>query len=934
MHYYFLFSWMVFFTSGIYAQKYFQSASLVGGKPPVDSSLFDKWPSVERPSLSNDGHYALYTICNQPVAGKTLVFHQLEGDWKMEFPDGSNAAFCDDSRRAVFLKRGDILCLLSLGTSIIEYIPHVQSFRFFKRMNSEWLALQLDTPVKELLIRNLETGETKSFSAVSDYSLSQDGSILVLKIESKKDTVVMHSLKWVNLLDWSSKVICEGVNADNLVLDNAGKQVAFVIENSINGEVEKSFWYYKEGTDRAVLLVNNQSAGMDPDLQLNGIQNFSKDGNRLFMRLGQAATKPKADMIKVDIWSYTDALLQSEQLIGLGNPETYEAVIGINDRNIVRLQQKGETAPVTYDPVSDDFVFFDARKGDREEVNWSMVAQPGFFMVSTRNGKRKQISLDQLEVSPDGKYAVGYEPQNNGLCSYDLLTGQFYNISEAIPVPLLNDENSLQPTKQILFAVWLAGKSSLIVYDKYDIWQVDPSGKSAPINVTNGYGRKNNIQFHLVSVPATTSFVKTVAANEKIVLHAFNLSSKEEGFFNLSLNKPGNPERLIMGPYDFKHAFVDGQTPVKARDAEIYLLRRSSETESPNYFWTRDLKEFIPISDVYPERMYNWLKTELVSFRTLEDSINQGVIYKPENFDSSKKYPVIIQYYEQKSANLHTYRSLYDEDDISIPWFVSHGYVVFTPDIHFKMGKNGQCAYNAITGAAAYLSNFHWVDSLHIGIEGHSFGGFETNYLVTHTGRFAAAISSCGISDLIGHYGELWGNTNSWGAGPSAEGYYENRQGRMGVALWENPDIYIKGSPIFYVDKVTTPILIMANMKDGNVHFNQGLEFFLALRRLGKKAWMLQYDQGGHGVVGKSFIDFTLRSQQFFDHYLRGAAAPKWMVEGIRASRKGIDNGLGLSSEVDANGKPITPGPGLLTPEEQKKVDALKHRKPITVTFN
>jgi dipeptidyl aminopeptidase/acylaminoacyl peptidase len=221
------------------------------------------------------------------------------------------------------------------------------------------------------------------------------------------------------------------------------------------------------------------------------------------------------------------------------------------------------------------------------------------------------------------------------------------------------------------------------------------------------------------------------------------------------------------------------------------------------------------------------------------------------------------------------------------------------------------------------LSTLPYVDSVHIGIEGHSYGGFETNYVITHSRRFSAAISSCGVSDLISNYGSLW----SLGNGFSAGCLYETGQGTMGGTPWQIPENYIKESPIYFVDKVVTPVLIQANKFDTNVPFGQGLEFFLGLRRLGKRAWMLQYDGQGHGVGGKAFIDFTLRSQQFFDHYLKSAPAPKWMVEGIAAKMKQIDDGLELEPAY------VEPGPGLLTPEEQEKVDALKYRKPISLTF-
>jgi dipeptidyl aminopeptidase/acylaminoacyl peptidase len=329
-----------------------------------------------------------------------------------------------------------------------------------------------------------------------------------------------------------------------------------------------------------------------------------------------------------------------------------------------------------------------------------------------------------------------------------------------------------------------------------------------------------------------------------------------------------------------------------------------SATESPNYFSTTDFKNFTRLSDLHPEKNYNWLTTELLTWKTLDGSFSQGVLYKPENFDPHKKYPVIFHYYQILSDGLNAYLKPEPSDGrLHIPWFVSNGYLVFTPDIHFKIGEPGNSAYNAVISAANYLSKMPFIDAKKMGIQGISFGGFQTNYLVTHTNIFAAACSASGATDLIGKYGSLKEESTS------SQGYYETGQGRIGATLWQRPDLYIKNSPVLRADKVITPFLIFHTTNDSGVLFPQAIEFFTALRRLGKKVWMLEYNEGDHGVSGKSAADFSIRLGQFFDHYLKGALPPKWMTQGIPAKMKGIENGL----ELDHSGK--VPGPGLVTDE-------------------
>ena len=243
-------------------------------------------------------------------------------------------------------------------------------------------------------------------------------------------------------------------------------------------------------------------------------------------------------------------------------------------------------------------------------------------------------------------------------------------------------------------------------------------------------------------------------------------------------------------------------------------------------------------------------------------------------------------------------RPFFSFGPIDIPWLVSQGYLVFTPDIIYNVGKTGQSTCLSVLSAAKYLSKFPFVDTKHMGLQGHSFGGYETNYLVSHTTLFAAAAEGAGVSDFVSGYGTMAG-----GLGQEQQinqtFRYETGLYNMGASLWQSPDLYIENSPIFKADRVTTPLLIMHNKKDANVSWSQGVAWYAGLRRLGKKVWMLEYDEGTHGVGGVDAMDYTLRLMQFFDHYLKKALPPKWMTDGIPARLKGIEMGY----ELDGSGK-------------------------------
>jgi dipeptidyl aminopeptidase/acylaminoacyl peptidase len=289
--------------------------------------------------------------------------------------------------------------------------------------------------------------------------------------------------------------------------------------------------------------------------------------------------------------------------------------------------------------------------------------------------------------------------------------------------------------------------------------------------------------------------------------------------------------------------------------------------------------------------------------------VGRGILYKPENFDPTKKYPVLINFYEIISDGLNAYiepEPVSSGCVINVPTYVSNGYLVFKPDIYQKVGSPGKAAADAVLSGAKHLQTLPYVNGEKMGIQGCSFGGFETNYLVTRSSMFAAACTAAGASNFVGNYGDIHGQNREQPRGAtSQQGIFETGQYRIGKNIWEGLDLYIEHSAVLRADKITTPMLIMHTNIDGAVPFAQAVDFFTALRRLGKTAWMLEYEDGNHGVHGLSADDFGIRMGQFFDYYLKDALPPKWMTQGVPAAMKGIDSGL----QLDTSGR--KPGPGL-----------------------
>jgi dipeptidyl aminopeptidase/acylaminoacyl peptidase len=871
-----------------------------------------KWPIATNPILSNNGSFIAYTIHNQPIGSATLVVSSSNKDWETKIIGGTSANFTKDSRNLVFQIR-DSLGIINLGNSNVKYFSKTASYKLPKNGIGKWLAYQIKGQEKELVLNNLSTGIYRSFKEVKDYYFTDDGNGIVIQTDS---------LKWIDLNNGKAIMVWDGVPNGRLVFDKSGTQVCFVAEER-KGEVAiHLLWHYKRGNKKINGLADDHSSRIKNNLIIGDISRFSSDGKSVFFSLRGTTPSKSITNIGVDIWSYTDPKLQSQQLMEEDEEQNYDAILHLQDKKIIQLVGKNEEVQKNYFNINDEYrLIANTRDGDLgSEWNWNKAALSSVYLVNTKDGSRKLLKdklaggyrnsmLYSYLLSPKGRYVLYYDALDSNYFSYEIATGRTLNLTKGLKSVWTEYTQKDIPSAAYVpigLAGWVADKETVLIYDRNDIYQVDLSGKQLPINLTKG--KAHNLVYRLALVNSDLK-----SSNEKLILSVFNRDNKHDGFASLLLNSAEGPKMLYNGPYLFAGRIDEANEaiPIKARDVNAYLVRRTSASEAENYFLTYDFKTLNAVTSIHPENNYNWLTSELISYKTQDGIPTQGILYKPEDFDPNKKYPIIFYYYERFSETLNQF--LYptvSSGPINIPYYVSNGYMVCVPDIHYKIGEQGKSALNSVVAAANYLIKRSYIDSTKMGLQGHSRGGFETNYIITHSNVFAAAMSASGYSDFVSMYGGIRDN------GTSRQSGEELNYQRTGATLWQRPDLFIENSPVFNADKVTTPLLMMNNIGDRDIPFMQGVEFFTALRRLGKRAWMLQYDGGDHMVFGKQAEDLTIRMKQFFDHYLMDKPAPKWMTRGIPAKMKGTDDGLELDYEIK------TPGPGLLTDEEQKKVDA------------
>jgi dipeptidyl aminopeptidase/acylaminoacyl peptidase len=771
----------------------------------------------------------------------------------------------------------------------------------------------------ELVLRNLYTGEEKKFLLVSDYYFSKPGNAFVIETtRSNADTLKKAAVFWYNVSSGKTDTVFRGFNeAKNFVLDDAGNQLAFIAERDSSTKALQKFYklyYYRTGMDSARLRVDRNTTGVTKGLTISETQSpeFSKNGKKLYFGL-MAIRKPKDTTLvdfetaRLDVWHYNDDYLQPQQLVQLNTElqRSYRAVLNGDEDKVIQLG--GADAELVYlaDEGNSDYVMAATSKGNRIESQWTGSAKYTVFMVSTIDGSRKTVKdkvRSPIIFSPKGKYVIWYDATQKNYFTYSVASGAITNITKSIKVPLYEDDDD-HPDDPPAYGImkWHEDDKYVYVYDKYDAWQCDPEGKAAPVTFTHGRNTKTIYRY-----TATNKEEKFISDTQTLVFRTQNEVNKHGGLFIFGMKDDGGTF-FKEGPYQ------TGFQVLKARNNYHYLYTWESFNQSPvlELLYTKRKEvahnggtiyvDTVAYKSLYvtnpQQKDYNWLTCELVKWTMFDGKQSQGLLYKPEDFDPKKKYPVIFYFYEKYSDELYTYRPpVPSASTVNFPYFVSNGYLIFVPDITYKKGEPGESAYNSVVSAAKFFAKKPWVDSTKMAIQGQSWGGYQVAYLVTRTNMFAAAEAGAPVANMTSAYGGI-----RWGTGLNRQFQYERSQSRIGYTLWQRPDLYIKNSPLFRADKVNTPLMITHNDADGAVPWYQGIEYFTALRRLGKKVWLLQYNGEDHNLVERrNRKDLSIRLGQYFDHFLKGAPAPRWLAEGVPATSKGIDWGVELEAPPKA----------------------------------
>lgn len=862
-------------------------------KKPLDHTVYDSWQSIGSKIISNNGQWVAYTITPQEGDAILMVYNS-KTQQQLAIPRGNNPVITEDNRYLVFaikppfaetrqakIKKKkaaempkDSLGILTLSTDNISKIAAVRSFKTPEKGSGviAWLQEKpkYDSTGGTLVIAYPDMADT--ISNVQDYLFSKPGNKLLVET---KEAVLLWDVA-AHKADTLSRGYGE---RKQLAFDEAGTQVAWC--SSRDSTKGYQLYYYCPGQDSG-RIAPDDGIPAQWSVSPNGKVWFSRNGERLFFGTAPLPTPKDTGIVdfevaKVDVWNYKDDFLQPMQLKNADKEfkRSYAAVYYPSKERVIQLADKDMETLVPADEGNSMYALGHTDKGARIAMQWTGHTLKTAYVVNVNDGTRKIVKehLDSSStISPDGRYILWYDLQQRQWFTYENATGITRNISALVTTPMYEEDDD-HPDAPGPYGVagWQLQDNNVYVYDRYDIWQLDPAARIAPVMITKGIGRKQKLRFRYISLNKEERYFMP---GQAWLLQTFNEVTKENGLYIL----PGRkmivaPQKLFIGPYSLS-------TPVKAKNAAAMIYTKGSYVLSPDLY-----KDGIQLSHINPQQQqYNWGTASLFKWTAYNGKPAEGTLYKPADFDSTKKYPVILYFYEKLSEDLYNYiPPTPTPSRLNISFFVSRGYLVLAPDISYENGHPGKSAYNYVVSGARALAANSWVDSLHMGIQGQSWGGYQVAYLITQTNLFKAAWAGAPVANMTSAYGGI-----RWETGMNRQFQYERSQSRIGATLWEKPELYIENSPLFHLPNVHTPLAIMSNDADGAVPWYQGIELFTGLRRLGKPVWLLNYNNEAHNLIlRQNRKDIQRREQQFFDYFLKGAPAPEWILSGVPATEKG-----------------------------------------------
>jgi len=686
-----------------------------------------------------------------------------------------------------------------------------------------------------------------------------------------------------------------------LTWDSAGTALAVLRGVDRRGFTEKENTLVTVvGVDRAdataSVLVASSLAGMPDRMVMSekGALTWSPDRTKLFVALKEQEASPPVrrdstvdedPVANVDVWHWKDDYIQTVQMVRAQQDRnrTYVATVLLAQKKVVPLaDRRMQTVQIGRDGA------WGVGRDEKDYIDDWKPQLADYYRVNTTTGERTPILKGQdraMGLSPDGRYWLYWKDKQ--VWAYDLSASAHANITKNAPVSFVNvDEDHFGDKPAYGVTGYTKDGKSVILDHKFDLWLVSLDGSVTPRNLTNGVGTKNEIRFRYQRIEPADDQTgppapggggggrgggggQIVDLSKPVMLTAFGEQTKKDGFYELDGNK------LSELLYDERSL----GNPIKAKNAERVLLTRETFVEFPDYWVTdRTFKNPQRLTNANPQQAeYKWGHRVLIDYKDKDGHKLQGTLAVPDDYKPGERRPMLVYFYEKLSQNQFRYEAPRYASGLSYADYVSNGYLVLLPDIYYHTGRSHTDMLNSVEAAVKRAVDLGYADPKRVGLNGGSYSGQGGAYISTQSKMFAAVAIRAAAVNLVGDFNQLW-KTN----GTNQHRYDTYGQGRFGTTPFDNLELYMDQSAVFHAKSMDTPLLIYQGTNDGSTEWLQGVEFYNALRFLKKPVIFLSYEGEAHGFTRyENQYDVMVRLHQFYDHHLKGDAAPDWMVNGV-----------------------------------------------------
>lgn len=850
--------------------------SLSAQKKAIDETAYDQWKRIGSKALSYNGKWMSYSTVFQDENKENTKQVMIQ-----ETPKGKRLVL-NNVNDLKFIGKKDwiqysvndsiILQNLKSGTKKLWKSKHYTSvlegtdFLYYTRPESD----KGDYFLQRLVCYNLESNDSLSVNNIKSSRFLKNGkSIVYLQIE--KDKVF---LKY-GILGGKQETVYSGKASDfgDFQLNSKEDGGTFTVKGTNSADFNLVY-YFNLNTNSAKALFNYDDITLnDPAFSISKTAYGLNENSTIIQLQVNSNQRPENTQIpksEIEIWKVAQGTMERRQELLRSSktlPSEQKFLYDIKNKKVIKVAAAGEFDPVII-PESGNFsgVFGIDKKPYAVEVDWTFNEHNDVYWIDAATAKSTKVLADVTgnpSWNPQGTFAVMYDEKQKAWMIFDNKTLQFKNISAQIPFSVSNDDIDMASVNTAYgIAGWLNNGNTVVLYDQFDMWAIDLLNQKLPYSITKGYGRKNNVELRYNE----SGFIGDLDQRKLITLIGFDVVHKSKGVYKLANN---TITKVFADPnYNIKIEAVSG-------DDSSVLFSKENYAVFPDLWWASStFGSQQKITDVNSQQKeYAWGTSRLITWKDFNGKENQGNLYVPENYDPKKTYPVIVHFYEKHTEDLNIHQlPEVSTSNINIPTYVSRGYIVFQPDVHYTYGEPGNSVYNDVISGIDYLISSGITEKGKIGIQGHSFGGYETSFLLTKSDIFSCAIIGSGVSNFTANYPVMRSN------GLSTMFKYEVDQYRMSSTLYDNLEGYIKNSSLFGVKNIKTPALIFHNDGDRAVPYQEGQSLFFALRRLGKPAWLVNYKKEGHTLdQASNKKDWTIKMQQYFDYYLKGADRPDWM---------------------------------------------------------